>query len=261
VGLWGHIKDYVNPTHPLDAALERWQLRHADHIFAYTPGGAAYAKDLGVRDGKITTVMNSIDTLSLSRTWKAVSPERLDAYRLSHGLRPGRTLAYIGGIDGSKRIEFLVAALDQLFESDPDVRVLIGGRGSQEALLNRAFRRGQAVLLGHVDVQERALIGRAASAMLMPGRIGLVAVDCLVMRLPILTTDWPYHAPEAEYLTEGVSKITLASDPEGYARGIGEYLRRSPRPDVSSTHWRAPSLQQMVSNYREGIKALLGEGR
>lgn len=43
VGLWGHLESYVGDSHPLDAAAERWQLRQADHVFAYSASGAAFA--------------------------------------------------------------------------------------------------------------------------------------------------------------------------------------------------------------------------
>ena len=45
------------------------------------------------------------------------------------------------------------------------------------------------------------MLGRVASYMVIPGRVGLVAVDALALGLPVVTTDFPHHAPEVEYLT------------------------------------------------------------
>ena len=260
VGLWGHIKSYVQGANPLDAALERWQLRNADHVFAYTPGGAAYAVQHGVLEERVTTVMNSINSEALESSFAAVKPSAVEGLRERFGLVPGRTLAFIGGLDESKRISFLAAALDLLWDSDPDVRVLVAGRGSQDHLLNAAEARGQAVMLGYADTPLQALIGATSEAILMPGRIGLIAVEALVLRRPIITTDWPYHAPESEYLVEGQSRITTPDDPFAYAAAVSNYLRSKAcisDPCASEHGWRYPTLTGMVDNFAEGVLKMM----
>jgi glycosyltransferase involved in cell wall biosynthesis len=88
---------------------------------------------------------------------------------------------------------------------DPLARLVVGGRGSDESLLHAAAQRGQVTMLGYAGPAEKALIASVASALVMSGRIGLVAVEALAMRLPFVTTTWRYHAPEVEYLTEGIT--------------------------------------------------------
>lgn len=36
VGVWGHIASFTSDPNPIDQAIERWQLRRADHVFAST---------------------------------------------------------------------------------------------------------------------------------------------------------------------------------------------------------------------------------
>jgi glycosyltransferase involved in cell wall biosynthesis len=110
-GVWGHIKSYVGVGHPLDVWLEKWQLKHVDHVFAYTRGGEAYARSVGVGAERITTVMNAIDTLALDRAVAALTPAEEDSFGALHGLTRGKVLAFIGGFDESKRIDFIVAVL------------------------------------------------------------------------------------------------------------------------------------------------------
>lgn len=259
VGLWGHIKSYVNDGNPVDLALERWQLRRSNHVFAYTPGGRDYALTAGVPPSRVTTVMNATDTSLLVAARTSVSASQIQAFITAHNLVRGRTLGYVGGLDTGKRIEFLAAALDRIWQSDPDVKLLVGGLGSDAHHLNAARSRGQAVMLGFASVEDQALIGSVASALVMPGRIGLIAVDALALGIPILTTNWPYHAPENEYLRESVSRFTSADDVSSYASLIHEFLtpKQLPRGHQASVQWEFPTLENMVENFASGTRKLL----
>ncbi|GAP53575.1 glycosyltransferase [Arthrobacter sp. Hiyo6] len=262
VGLWGHIKSYVADSHPLDAALERWQLRQADHVFAYSPGGAAYAASVGVLPRRLTTVMNSVDTHTLSQARTVLTETAVAQFMSHHGLSSGRTLGFIGGLDESKRISFIAAALDRLWATDPDLRLLVGGSGSQSSLLDDSVSRGQTIRLGYAGPSEQALIGRAASALIMPGRIGLVAVDALLLKLPILTTDWSYHSAEAEYLTEGTTRFTAKDDLDSYVTLIQSFMRgpgTSKILDEGNT-WNYPTIDNMVANFSSGVLTMLSSG-
>ncbi len=259
VGVWGHIKSYINDAHPVDAFLEKWQLRNVDHVFAYTPGGADYARLAGVPATRVTTVMNAVDTGALVTAMENLNQDDVDAMSRKYSLTAGRTVAYIGGLDESKRIDFLVNTLDILWATDPDIRVLVCGKGLDAALLNQAVSRRQVIMLGYADAPLQAIVGELASAILMPGRIGLVAVESLVLGRPIVTTDWRYHAPEAEYLTEGTTKITASNDPVSYADAIrtllkasngAERINRIRNPDY-------PSLEVMVRNYADGVLKMM----
>lgn len=257
VGLWGHIKSYVNDPHPLDAALEKWQLHNADHVFAYSPGGQTYSVSVGVPPERVTTVMNATDTAELAQIRKHLSSTQIDDFAESLALRPKRTFGFIGGIDDTKRIDFLVAVLDRLWLSDPDVRILIGGLGNQSELLKSAADRGQAIMLGRVDATGQALIASAASALLIPGRIGLVAVDALVLGIPILTTAWGYHAPESEYLLEGESRFTSEDDVEAYVALVRQFLRDLDQDEGHRQEdWPYPTIDSMVANFSSGVEKM-----
>ena len=114
IGLWGHVKSYVSKPNRLDANVERWQMRHADHIFAYTQIGADFAADTGVPRSRISAVANTIHTASLEQARCELTDFDARAFEIRHCLVPGRVLAFIGGIDAPKRIHFLADALDSL---------------------------------------------------------------------------------------------------------------------------------------------------
>lgn len=258
VGVWGHIKSYTQQPHPLDLALERWQMRHASHVFAYTEGGRNYALDQGIETDAVTAVMNTVDTDSLSAAVEALSSTDREAFRERHNLVDGRVVAYVGGFDESKRTEFLASVLEHLWRLAPDVRILVGGNGEQRRLLNSSIERGQSILLGYVGDREKALLGDLAGALLSPGRIGLIAVEALVLRLPLITTDWPFHAPEVEYLVEGSSRLTAPNDPEMYAAYVASFLASTP---LRPPRGEYPKMDDMVSNFSDGAMKLLSGRR
>lgn len=259
VGLWGHIKSYVNDGNPIDLALERWQLRNSNHIFAYTRGGRDYAIETGALPHQVTTVMNATDTSSLVDARDAIAEAEVQTFMASHGLRFGKTLGYIGGLDASKRIDFLVAALDRLWKLDPEIRILVGGKGASSSLLTAARDRGQAIMLGYVGPNAQAMIARAASALVNPGRIGLIAVDALVLGTPILTTSWRYHAPEFEFLQEGTSCFASQDDPEPFVWMIRDFLASRTQLDKPPTRneWSYPTIDRMVDNFSSGVMRMI----
>jgi glycosyltransferase involved in cell wall biosynthesis len=253
VGLWGHIRSYTGPPSRVDMALERYQLRRADHVFAYTKGGYEAARTAGVPSEKVTAVMNSVETESILDQYLSLSDAEIADYLGEAHSPEAKYVAYIGGLDSTKRVDFLAEALDELWAIEPNCRVLVGGSGPDEILLQSAVARGQVRMLGFVGAREKAIVGRVASAILSPGRIGLLAVEALALRIPIVTTEWPYHAPEAEYLVEGVSRFTSANDPRHFAATVSLVTSL----ETASKDADYPSLTSMVENFERGVRQMM----
>ncbi|KHL02926.1 glycosyltransferase [Sinomonas humi] len=254
VGVWGHIGSYVGDPNPLDALVERWQVRKALQVFAYTPGGARLAVELGADPRRVTTVMNTIDTTALDDAVAGVDDHEAAELLASTGeIDRRKTYAFIGGLDASKRIGFLADALDRVWDQDPAIRLLVAGRGEEESLLSRASERGQVSLVGYADARIKAALGRKSRAILMPGRIGLIAVDALALGLPVLSTTWPYHAPESEYLELGESLLQSEDSPQAYADLILSESKSEPR----SLPREYPRLDGMIENFASGVLSLL----
>lgn len=252
VGAWGHVGAYIKDANRLDTAIERYQMRVCDHVFAYTPTGASLAIKAGVDPDKVTTVMNSTDVSDTLATSESMELALVQEFAHRHKLTRGKTFGYIGGVDAAKRISFLVDTLNILWERDPEIRLVVGGRGDQEHLLDPAVDRGQVVRLGHAGPYEKALIRGVAEAVLNPGRIGLLAVECMAMGIPILTTDWRYHAPEYEYLVENRDVFISAGGAERFADLVISHTGggRNDPPHPPSVH---PTLQSMIGNFADGV--------
>ena len=255
VGLWGHIDTFTTPGNKVDLALERIQMRFADQVFAYTSRGRDFAVNSGIPADKVTTVFNTIDSTELMLAVQDLSPEQVSNFAAQHSLDPHKTLSYIGGLDQSKNIGLLAEILDHLWAHDRQIKVLIGGRGADEALLNRSASRGQVVKLGRVAAQEKAVMAANSFALLNPGRVGLVAVDALALKLPVYTSIWPFHAPEIDYLTEGESVHFCRPHAEDFA---GKLLHDIKNPNkLHRAPKQPPTLDAMTTNFTEGVKRML----
>lgn len=80
--------------------------------------------------------------------------------------------------------------------------------------------------MGPVHNREKALALQATQVLAIPGRVGLVAIDSFASGRPVITTDWPWHAPEFEYLNDENS-LTTNDTPSDYAHGINELLNNT----------------------------------
>lgn len=96
-------------------------------------------------------------------------------------------------------------------------------------------------------------MARCASAIVMPGRVGLVATESFVLGLPVLTTDYPFHAPEFSYLAPGEDSLVLTDDPVSYADEVfalmnnEPFLARLQQTARKRSGW--PTLEHMVQTF------------
>ena len=255
VGVWGHLSRAVKSPNPIDLAVERWQMRRSDHVFAYTQQGAEVAVAVGVRPEKVTAVMNSVDVHELVEAYRTLTEAEIQHFSEVHSLVPGKIFGYIGGLDAAKRIDFLSEVLDYLWASDRQIKLLVAGRGNQHEMLSSAARRGQVVMLGYGGPLEKGLVTRSSQALINPGRIGLVAVDGLAIGIPILTTNWDFHAPEYDYLSPGRDVFASTNEVAGFAELIVGHSNVDGRmPNHTGKPY--PGIEEMARNFASGVQSM-----
>jgi glycosyltransferase involved in cell wall biosynthesis len=264
IALWGHGKDYtVEPTR-LERRLQRALTSRASWFFGYTQGGVDFVVASGFHRDSTTVVQNSIDTAALKREVAAILPAEIASFSATHGLGK-KTALFIGGLDDSKRIPFLIEAAVIANKEDPHFRLLIVGDGplrpvAEAASANYSFIK----YFGSRHGREKALVFAVSKILAMPGRVGLVAVDSFAAGIPIVTTAWGRHAPEFEYLAAGENAEISADTVSNYAAVMVRLLRDEPRLLELRANCLASSetytLDSMVSNFLHGIrKALVAE--
>lgn len=92
--------------------------------------------------------------------------------------------------------------------------------------------------------------------LLNPGRVGLVAVDALVLGLPVLTSDAGRHAPEIEYLTEGSDLFTVPATPTDLADA---WLRLTAQDRRPRTDGEVPSTEAAAERIVRAVHAVVME--
>lgn len=261
LALWGHGKDYTRDATALDRGLSRWLTSKADWFFAYTKGGMESVVGDGFSPHCLTVVQNSIDTTSLQAGVNAIEDHEIMEYSNKLGIR-GKTALFIGALDSTKRLTFLEEACRIAHDIDPDFRLLIAGEGAMQLRVEVwAQRHSWLTYLGALSGHEKALTMASCQILAVPGRVGLVAVDSFASSRPIITTDWPWHAPEFEYLCNGVNAVVTRDDATVYATSMVEVMndqwQMTRLQRAASQDAERFTIQAMTNNFLDGIRGAL----
>lgn len=205
VAFWGHGRTYTKPPSRLETVAKTALTRLGSWFFAYTEGGAAHVASRGFPRDRITVVRNSVDTRELmaarARADLPGTAEFIEAtlLRSRYGLTEGRTALYLGGLDAPKRIPFLLDCADRVAAEVPGFRLLVAGNGADRRLVDAAASRpgSPVIAVGHTAGAGAAPLGAVSDLMLMPGRVGLCAVDSFVLRTPSSRRTGPGTPPSS----------------------------------------------------------------
>lgn len=258
---WGHGKTYTKKIGRAQERLKQRLTQGGHWFFSYTGGGVEAVVAAGYPRNRTTVVQNSINTSHLQLLISNVTLDALDQFNDEHDLQ-GRTAIFIGGLDSSKRIPFLLDAAAAAHKLDSRFRLLVVGAGIDSATAgNKAESVPWLSYLGPLFGQNKALALRASQVMAMPGRVGLVAVDSFASGLPIITTDWAWHAPEFEYLQSGVNAVVTRDNTSDYARALVDVTQNEMMlADLTAACVAASetyTVEAMVENFLSGISAAL----
>jgi len=265
VAMWDHGRTYTQPQSALEQSLKYALTRQARWFFAYTTGGAQAVIDHGFPRQRVTVVQNAIDTKALGEAYRSVTQGQITEFRREYGLTAGRTGLFLGALSPSKRIPFLVEAAEEIAGRLPGFRLLVAGAGPEEQAIKAAAARTPVVVpIGQAFGERKALLGAVSDVMLMPGLVGLCAVDSFVLETPMVTTAWPWHAPEFEYLGHGRNALVAPDDPQRYAASVVELLSSPERLDVMREECRKDARQytveEMSRRFTDGLVRLLQDG-
>lgn len=258
--LWGHGRNFTAGNNPLDARIEHWLARRSTHIFTYTDEGKEIVVSRGIDPRTVTVVQNSTDADYLRNARAEATVEQIEALRERHGLDGAPVLLFVGAFDEPKKLPFLFEAMDLVHKRRPDALLVLAGAGPDSgSVIEAASTRAYVKLIGRLEAAELAKFSHVVSLVVMPGRIGLVAVDAMALGLPIATTTYPYHAPEEAYLTDGVSCARSEFNPVDYANLIVDLLddpgRLKNLADGARAEGLAFSIEKSAERFVNGILA------
>jgi len=265
---WGHGYNFQASVRSSAAtnikeAIKRFMTRRADGLITYTEGGADYWRKQGLPEDHVISYHNTIDVEGLRKAGADIPKEQL--MELSHnlGIEGKRVLLFSGRLYADKKVDFLLMAFALLKKSYSDVALLIIGDGEERDKLEQLAKQLELQdvhFLGEVvDPKGTAAYFSLADLLVIPGLVGLALVHGFAFGLPLITTDFPGHSPELEYLSENNGAMTRI-DISQYAEAIGALLSSPKRLEAMKHSAMAQGdalyLPCSVRRFADGITGL-----
>jgi glycosyltransferase involved in cell wall biosynthesis len=260
VAFWGHGRSRAENRSALSEWHKRKTLNWVDWWFAYTRGTAEYLVTCGVPKTKIATIENSIDTEQLRADLRSVSEKEMGQERARLGICPNaRVGIFCGCLNEVKGLPLLLEAAKLIKLGVPEFHLLLVGQGAPPNGTGLGVPEATEWIhfVGPQFDREKARLLKLAEVFLLPGAVGLAILDAFAAKLPLITTDIPYHGPEVEYLEHGRNGLILPPNAEQYAGGVVGLLSDSERLTsmraAADETGRKYSIDRMVANFCDGI--------
>jgi glycosyltransferase involved in cell wall biosynthesis len=177
------------------------------------------------------------------------------------GIDPEHSALFIGGVDSSKDIDFLMEVARLSRELNPRFTLLVVGAGEEASkVIEEEQRSGSVRFLGHRTDHLKTLALATSRLMVIPDSIGLVAVESLAVGLPIVTRDNCSHGPEAAYLRPGVDSLWMSSRATAlsFAGELTNLMGNDSRLDAMRTQClkrsRDYGMSSMVERFADGVQ-------
>lgn len=265
VAYWGHGTNFQGRTSRLRCeALRRLVTTNVDWWFAYTESSARIVKKQGFPSNRITVVQNTIDTSELVSMRDRIGAAELDSLRQELGVSGADVAVYCGGLYKAKRVNFLLDACSKVKERLHDFHLIVIGDGPERAAVEKFAREHRwCHYVGEKTGGARVPYCLLARTMLMPGVVGLAAVDSFVLRTPMVTTQIAGHGPEFVYLKDRDNCLVSANSVDAYATAVVELLSM---PHLHShlnagcrTSAELLTIEKMVEAFSAGVRQCIGE--
>lgn len=256
---WGHGLDMQKDKGDINNQFKKRILKYCDWWFAYTEGCKKIIVDNDFPSNKITVVQNSIDTQTLNKYFKEIGINELQELRGSLGINEGdRVGIYCGSLYKEKRITFLLEAIQLIKKQVPTFHFIFIGSGIDANLIEEFAKENSYVhYVGNQFDREKTKYFKISELFLMPGLVGLAILDAFALQTPMITTTYPYHSPEIEYLETGKNGLITPNTLEGFVDGVvktldnRELLARLVKGCEAAT--AIYTVDKMVDNVYEGI--------
>jgi glycosyltransferase involved in cell wall biosynthesis len=228
VAFFGHGRNYqaLNQNSRAERFKAFWATK-VDWWFAYTEGSKRHVASLGFPVERITVFNNAIDTDELATQLASVTASDKKQLKKSLGITSDNIGVYIGGLYPEKRVDFMLAAALEIRKSIPDFQFLVIGGGVDAELVQQAAKHHLWIhALGPKFGIEKTKLASLAKVFIMPGLVGLGVLDSFVYGTPLVTTNFPLHSPEIEYLEDGVNGVMVkeVDSVEAYAKAVVRVL-------------------------------------
>jgi glycosyltransferase involved in cell wall biosynthesis len=263
VAFWGHGRNMqsIRPNGPSER-LKRLTAPHADWYFAYTEESRRTLLDIGFPDQRITVFNNAIDTRQLGIDHRSVGAQERRVLAQSMGLVGKPVGLFLGSLYAQKGLDRCLQAAMAVRQSVPEFQWLVIGDGpDREKVEAMALEHPWVHWVGPKRDREKALYASLADVLMIPGAVGLVALDSLVLGKPIVTMHANAHGPEMEYLEHGEDALITPDGVEAYAQVLSHLLMDPPRLRAMQQACLAKAeqytIEAMIARVHQGVLSAL----
>jgi len=257
---WGHGDTTTKKISGIERLLKKILLKRADFFLAYTQSCSNKLIENGFLRSKIQIVNNSVDTTAIIKGIRDFDRNHLQSIYHEYQLtNTDLIFVFIGSLGVEKRIDFLLEAFQGINKIEPRAKLLIFSPDNFQQNLNKGFNT-YIKYLGEANTDTKVKLSYIATALLNPGRVGLIAVDSFAMRVPIITTNWAFHAPEFSYLSEKNSIITensIEAFVEGCMKIVEDTKFLKALKSGCEDSVKFYSIEKMAQNFHEGVLKML----
>lgn len=247
MGYFGHGENFQATTElKISAIIKKMVLKRVDHWFAYTEVSRQSLLKQSVDDSIITVVNNTLDV-----------PENVN---LGQQAPEENTCVYIGGLYSLKKLPLLIDAATIVQSKITDFKLHFVGDGpDMDVLKEAANTRPWITVHGGLYGVERDSVLAQSNAILMPGLVGLIAIDSFQFERPILTSDAGEHSPEIAYLEDNYNCLIDTGNvtAQSYAELMVKYLEdktlQSKLKDGCRQSAERYSIDNMAENFSRGL--------
>lgn len=260
IALWGHGKNFQdkNAKSKNEVVKQRFN-KKVDYFFAYNDLSKKVMIENGIEENKITSVMNSIDTDLLKNDLANVTNTEISNFMKSHQLTEGKTAVFCSSMYPEKLLEDLIEASNQITKKIPKFKLLMIGSGPDLPIVQNAANENEHIIyLGKLYGKEKALAYRCSDIMMNPGLVGLNILDSFIAEIPMITTDYPFHSPEIDYLVNHENGILCSKT--DYVNTITDLLSNHKLTTLKSGCYKSAQLytiKNMANNFLSGIQKCL----
>lgn len=264
MAFWGHGVTFQDDPNSLANRFKSLFVNQCDWWFAYTKNVKKIVKESGFPDEKITVVQNAIDTKKLVDVYGQINHTKLSKVKYELGLNDGPVGIFCGGMYKEKKIDFLLDACDQVKKEIPDFHVIFIGDGPDSFKVSKTAKTKKWMhYIGPKFDEDRVIYFKLSDVFLMPGLVGLAILDSFAMQTPIITTNYPFHSPEIEYLENEKNGLLVNQDVQDYANAVVKVLREKSLLEKLRKGGKKSAeqytLDKMVANMADGIQRCLVE--
>lgn len=263
IAFFGHGRNFQGAMESYSEQFKRLYSRMPDWWFCYTNASRDSVISTGFPNDKITVFQNAIDTQGLREQIATLTETEKAEFQRKHGL--GAVVGvYIGGMYAEKRLDFLIEAAQEVRRQIPDFQLVFAGDGPERFIIEQAAQERPWVrYIGATFGIEKAKLLSVGQVFLLPGAVGLAVLDAFAAGIPLITTNYPLHGPEAAYIQNGLNGIITSpwTSAPHYAEGIIKILRDKRLQETTSDNARASasqySIEAMADLFSTGVlKAL-----